>query len=264
MSVTDFRKPPEERFERVANFRDLAGHTTRDGRRVLPGRLLRSGHLGRATPADIETLGRFGLRKIFDFRTANDIASDGEDRLPTGAESIRLPMPDPAGGRGIRQIIEESSPTDLEAHFGDGRAEAMMRESAAGLVRERREPYGVFLRQLAETSGTPALFHCSAGKDRAGWAGSVVLLTLGVSEDEVIEQYLLSNRAAEEIVDSQRTHDREIWADVLRPLIEVRTEYIEASFTAVREEWGDFDGYLEVGLGIGDAEREAIRENLLD
>jgi protein-tyrosine phosphatase len=262
--LTDFREPSKHRFERIANFRDLAGHTTRDGRRLAPGRLLRSGHLGRASNADVETLTGLGLRKIYDFRTAADIAVDGADRLPSGAESVLLPMPDPAQGRGIREIIEESGPDDLETHFGDGKAEAMMIESAAGLVRERREPYGVFLRALAEPSGLPGLFHCSAGKDRAGWAGSVVLLTLGVPEDQVIEQYLLSNRATAQIADSQKTHGREIWGEVLRPLLEVRLEYIEASFTAVREEWGDFEGYLEQGLGITEEQREAIRKNLLD
>jgi protein-tyrosine phosphatase len=262
--LTDFRKPSPHRFERVANFRDLAGHTTRDGRRVAPGRLLRSGHLGRATDADLVILSGFGLRRVYDFRTQSDITSDGADRLPEGTESMCLPMPDPASGRGIRELIDESGPDELEIHFGDGKAEAMMMESAAGLVRERREPYGVFLRALAEESGVPALFHCSAGKDRAGWAASVVLLTLGVPEDQVIEQYLLSNRAAAEIVDGQRTHGREIWADVLRPLLEVREEYIQSSFDTVRREWGDFDGYLERGLGITETERDAIRRNLLD
>ena len=56
----------------------------------------------------------------------------------------------------------------------------------------------------------------------------------------------------------------EFWHDALAPLIGVRPEYIQASFDAVREDWGDFDGYLAKGLGITDAEREAICENLLE
>lgn len=261
--MTDYRKQPH-RFERVANFRDLGGHTTRDGRRLPHGRLFRSGHLAHASDADRAILASFGLRKVFDFRTASDIELDGRDRLPEGVESVLLPMPDPARSRGIREILEESGPDRLEEFFGGGKAEAMMRESAAGLVRERREPYGHFLRALASPDAFPALFHCSAGKDRAGWAGSVVLLTIDVPEEEVIEQYLLSNRAAEEIIARQRTHGREIWDDVLRPLLEVRREYVEAAFEAVREDWGSFDGYLEKGLGITAAERDAIRRNLLD
>jgi protein-tyrosine phosphatase len=262
--MTDFRKPPTHRFERIANFRDLGGHRTEDGRLLPRGRLFRSGHLGHASESDRTILASFGLRKVFDFRTASDITLDGHDQLPEGAVSIRLPMPDPAQGQDIREILEESGPDRLHEFFGDGKAEAMMRGSAAGLVRERREPYGQFLRALAEPDAFPALFHCSAGKDRAGWAGSVVLLTLGVPEEEVIEQYLLSNRAAEQIIERQATHGREVWSDVLRPLLEVRREYIEASFEAVREDWGDFEGYLEEGLGVTREQRDAIRRNLLD
>ena len=52
--------------------------------------MLRSGHLGRASNADVETLAGLGLRKVYDFRTASDIAVDGADRLPSGAESVLL------------------------------------------------------------------------------------------------------------------------------------------------------------------------------
>ncbi len=262
--MTDFRELPSQKFERIANFRDLGGHTTHDGRRVASGRLLRSGHLGRASDTDLETLAPYGLRCIFDFRTASDIEAEGADRLPGSAESLRLPMPDPVKGRGIREMMEESTPDQLEGLFGNGKAEKMMSDSAAGLVRERREPYGIFLKALANAGKVPALFHCSAGKDRAGWAGSVALLTVGVPEDQVIEQYLLSNRAAAQIIAQASTAGNEFWHEALQPLVGVREAYIQASFDTVREDWGDFDGYLRDGLGVTDAEREAIRHNLLE
>jgi protein-tyrosine phosphatase len=262
--VSPFREPTH-RFEQVANFRDLGGHTTRDGRRVRRGRLYRSGHLGHATERDVETLASLGLRRVFDFRTETDIALDGRDRLPPGVDRVQLPMPDPAAGDDIRSMIESSGPEALEDLFGSGRAEAMMERSAAGLVRERRRPYAGFLAALAEPESVPALFHCSAGKDRAGWAASVVLLALGVDEDEVVEQYLLSNRAAEEILDRTRgSSEREFWSELLRPVLEVRRSYVEASFEAVHIEWGGVEGYLREGLGIGDAQREQLRENLLE
>ena len=262
--MAEFRKPPEIRFEKVANFRDMGGHTTRDGRRLARGRLLRAGHLGEATDADLARLEPFGLRRVFDFRTEADIALEGADRLTSGAESVRLPMPDPARGSDIRALMENATLDDLHDLFGDGKAERMMMESAAGLVRERREPYSIFLKALAEPGHVPALFHCSAGKDRAGWAGSVVLLTLGVPEDQVVEQYLLSNRAAEEIIERNRDRGGNFFHEALEPLIGVRESYIRASFDAVDADWGSFDAYLEKGLGVTDAEREAIRENLLE
>jgi protein-tyrosine phosphatase len=266
--VSPFREPPTQRFEQVANFRDLGGHTTRDGRRVRRGRLYRSGHLAHATERDVETLASLGLRRVFDFRTETDIAFDGHDRLPAGVEHVQLPTPDPAVGDDVRStietVIETRGPDALQQLFGAGRAQAMMERSAAGLVRERRRPYAGFLAALAQPDAVPALFHCSAGKDRAGWAASVVLLALGVDEDEVLEQYLLSNRAAEEILERQRGLGREFWSDLLLPLLEVRRSYIEASFEAVRVEWGGFDRYLSEGLGIDDAQHEQLRENLLE
>ena len=260
----EYRNPSDHPFEQVFNFRDLGGHTTHDGRRVARGRLLRSGHLGHASETDVAILSRYGLRRVFDFRTATDIGIEGADRLPPGASNVLLPMPDPAKGGDIRKLMTENPPEKLAEIFGNGRAEAMMRDAAAGLVRERREPYSLFLKELARTTAVPALFHCSAGKDRAGWAGSVVLLTLGVPEEQVIEQYLLSNRAAEAIIEHNRMPGREKWSGVLAPLIGVREEYIQSSFEAVRQDWGNFDGYLRDGLRITDAEREGIRANLLE
>ena len=71
-----FRDPPALVFDRIANFRDLGGHTTRDGARVRSGRLFRSGHLAHASDADVMRLAGLGLRRVFDFRTLADIETD--------------------------------------------------------------------------------------------------------------------------------------------------------------------------------------------
>jgi protein-tyrosine phosphatase len=262
--MSPYRAHPEIRFERITNFRDMGGHTTRDGRRLARGRLLRAGHLGEATERDLALLAPYGLRRVFDFRTPADIELEGADRLPPTAENVLLPMPDPARGSDIRGMMENATVDDLEDLFGGGKAERMMMESAAGLVRERREPYSLFLKALAEPGHVPALFHCSAGKDRAGWAASVVLLTVGVPEDQVIEQYLLSNRAAEEIIERNRHRGGNFWHPSLEPLIGVQEAYVRASLEAVASDWGDFDTYLAEGLGVTNEEREAIRHNLLE
>jgi len=262
--LAPFRQPPTIEFERVANFRDLGGHTTADGLRVRPGRLFRSGHLGHASDDDVALLARLGIRRVFDFRTEADIEVDGADRLPEGATHLRLPMPDPAGGEDIRALMQDRNPVAMHETFGEGKAHDMMVRSAAGLVRERRAPYSMFLIELAREESLPALFHCSAGKDRAGWAGSVVLLTLGVPEEEVIEQYLLSNRELEGILDRLPSEDLEEWGELLGPLIEVREEYIRASFEAMHAEWGTFDRYLHEGLDIDEAQREQLRKQLLE
>ena len=260
-----FREPHALKFDAIANFRDLGGHRTRDGRRLCSGRLFRSGHLGRASQRDRELLAGLGIRRVFDFRTPRDIESDGADQLPLGAEAVLLPMHDPSTAKDLRGLIESATPEELEEMFGNGGAEQLMQRGAAGLVEKRSAQYAEFLAGLADSEAYPALFHCSAGKDRAGWAGSVVLLALGVDEAEVIEQYLLSNRAADEIAASTGggTHI-DNWRGLLLPLLQVRREYIEASFQAVRDEYGDFDTYLRKALDFSDAQRNRLQAHLLE
>jgi protein-tyrosine phosphatase len=262
--LSPFRTPHSANFERIANFRDLGGHTTRDGARVRRDRLFRSGHLGHASDADIEQLAALGIRRVFDFRNLADIESDGGDRLPDGTRHHRLPMPNPAAARDLRSLIQGATPDKMEELFGEGRAAALMVDSAAELVRDRNEVYAEFLAELARAESLPALFHCSAGKDRAGWAGTVVLLALGVDEEQVVEQYLLSNRNLAGIR-KRLDGDRDVaWGGYLRPFLEVRPEYIESSFAAMRETWGSFDRYLAEGLSISDQQRDQLRELLLD
>jgi protein-tyrosine phosphatase len=264
--VSPFRDPHPVVLGRVANFRDLGGHTTRDGARLRPGRIFRSGHLAHASDEDLKQLAELGVRRIFDFRTEADIAAEGGDRLPDGASYLRLPMPDPARHQDLRGMINGADEHSMEELFGDGRAAALMREAAELLVRERRDAYRLFLGELAREDYRPALFHCSAGKDRAGWAGSLVLLALGVEEEQVVEQYLLSNRSLAEMRARIASEEggRSSWGALLKPFLEVRREYIEASFAAVQADWGGFDRYLQEGLGVTHAERDQLRESLLE
>lgn len=249
----------------ISNFRDVGGCPTRDGRRVRAGRLFRSGHLGGASDEDLERLRELGIRTVIDFRGAQDEDADGPARLPRGARRVRIPMSDPASAPDIRDLLYRSDAAGLERILGGGGAERMMCQAAAGLVTERCAEFGSLLRALAELHPLPALMHCSAGKDRTGWAASLVLLVLGVDEDDVIEHYLLSNEHRreenEQLLANPRAGMDPEW---IRPFLEVRAEYLRAALAAAAERFGSFDRYVEVGLGVDDATLARLRAELID
>ena len=253
-------------FEGVVNFREIAGYEGADGRRMREGRLYRSGHWGRATDADREGMRSLGIGRVIDFRNPGDLGIDGHDQLPEEVEHLSFAMVDPARGDDIRSRIEKAhTPELLHEAFGDGKAEALMREAAAALVEKRCEQYSSFLAALAEPDAPPALFHCSAGKDRAGWAASITLLALGVSEDDVIAEYLKTNESIHQLADANRGPRDFDWIEgPLRGLMIVQEDYARSSFDAATRLYGSVEGYLRDGLGLDDAKRDRLRENLLE
>lgn len=256
-------RPPEIRT--ISNFRDVGGAATRAGRRVRRGLLYRSGHLGSASAEDLAALAGLGIRTVIDFRGAQDLEGDGAGRLPPGACLVRLPMSDPAAGGEIRDLLYRADAAGLERVLGGGGAERMMRAAAAGLVTDRCTEFGALLRGLAGAHPLPALMHCSAGKDRTGWAASILLLVLGASEDDVIEHYLLSNEYRREENERLLASPRDgLQPEWIRPFLEVRAEYAHAALAAAALRFGSFDAYVEVGLGVDAASRERLAALLLE
>ncbi|HEX7095446.1 MAG TPA: tyrosine-protein phosphatase [Acidimicrobiales bacterium] len=254
-------------LEGVRNFRDIGGHRTVDGRRVRTRKVFRAGHLAAATDADLQVLEELGVSLVIDFRGPIDIAAEGEDRLPPRARLVRIPMHDPARGADIRTILFESPPEVLLARFGDGRAaEAMVRGACAFVTDARRvEQYGLMLRTIIDNEDGATVIHCSAGKDRTGWAASLMLLALGVPEQTVIEHYLESNAhqrdRSERLAQLARAG---IDPTTLQPFFEVREEYKRAALEALERSWGGIEGYLRDGLCISDEELARFRATMLE
>ncbi|GLZ79869.1 hypothetical protein Afil01_46760 [Actinorhabdospora filicis] len=252
-------------LEGALNVRDLGGYTTVDGRTVAAGRLFRGAALGRATDADLGVLAGLGLKTVVDFRTPGEIASSGADRLPDGAAEVLLPV----GGGNLDEYYVTA--TDAEARerlLGGGRAEQVL----AGINRafvaedEQRAQFAVALALIAD--GGPLLFHCTAGKDRTGWLAAIVLTALDVPRDQVMADYLLSNRyflpVGEAMLAKMAQSGLDIDPGLYRPLIEQRPAYLEAAFDEAEARYGSFAAFLAEGLDAGPGTVARLREALLD
>lgn len=252
-------------LQNVTNFRELGGHETSDGRRVKKRHLFRSSHWGRASDDDVSLLQSYGVGLVIDFRSEDDIVLEGADRLPPGTRRVSVATVDPSAGTDVRSLIKEGKLDEIRREFGNGGAHRYMLRGAERLVTHRSETFGRFLRCLCEPDFSPTLFHCSAGKDRAGWGASLTLLALGVDEVSVVDHYLLSNT----MFKPDKQHgwatplDAEISA-LLSPMVGVQADYAEASIAAAKREWGGMDEYIRDGLGISDAQRSQLQENWLE
>ena len=254
-------------FERVVNFRDFGGCPTDDGGRVRRGVLYRSAHLGEATDADLALLEQLGVGLVIDFRGPSDKEQEGHNRLPAGVRELPIPMYDPARGNDPRVVLYSAPPEEVARVYPPGRALEQMVAASESFVAnaDRARQYGEMLRAIIEEDGAPILIHCSAGKDRTGWGAAVVHLALGVPQEHIVADYMLSNsfrrNRAERLEELERAG---LDPELLAPFFGVHENYINQSFLAVDHHYGSVAQYLRDGLGIEDALIERFRGVMID
>ncbi|MEW2359110.1 tyrosine-protein phosphatase [Spirillospora sp. NPDC029432] len=260
---------PADLLQGTANFRDLGGYRTFHGFRVENGLVYRADALNHATDADLETLAGLGVRRVVDFRTPLEVSTDGADRLPAGLESTARPVSDTGMFEELMGAIASKDPARQEAVLGGGRGEEIMRGLYRSFVTdpESRAMFGRTLRDLADRSATPLVFHCTSGKDRTGWLSYVLLEALGVPHRTAQRDFLLSNdyRRAADAAARERLRAAGYMRnpDLLIPMQEVRADYLAASLDQVRRSYGSLDRYLRYGLGVDPRTQARLRHHLL-
>ena len=232
----------------ASNFRDLGGYKTIDGRTTRWRHIFRSNHLGQLTAADVEIVRALGVRSAFDFRGVEERA---------------------AGVCVVNEIAVHSLPIEptvvaaLRAELAEGRLTApvaleLMRESYRNYVRHNTHSFRMLFGHLLEDRA-PLVIHCTAGKDRTGFASALILHVLGVPDDVIAEDYLLTNRHYKR----DATAATDLPEDVRNAIGNVEASYLAAAFEAVGKEYGDLETYLRDGLKLGIAERTALKERYL-
>ncbi len=246
----------------IRNFRDFGGYQTEDNRVVRSGHLFRSAHFSDSSPEELNYVQELGLRFLVDLRHAperrrqpNKYHDDHQMRLfevkdrADAADQVYAPHE-----MFMKEELEKSE---------DAR-NYMLRSYTA------RPHDPVFIDSFSETlkfmarEASPFVIHCAAGKDRTGTLAAIIQKTLGVSDVDVMSDYMLTMEAVD--VDSflepaasfmtkrfNRSYDPE-W---LRPMFGVEPAYLEAALGAI----GDFDNYLDNILGIGPDLQTAIKAN---
>ena len=258
---------PAGPFEQVLNFREMGGLPAGGRATIRHGLLYRSGHWSQATAADVDALAAYGLASIVDFRTEIDRRGDGgPNRIPTGPEYLEFEVIDSSGrGHEIRSVLMSGDQAAIEERFGNGQAEAFASEGVIemALDEEKQRVFARFLDVVADSARRPVLFHCSAGKDRAGWAATLVGLALGVPDDALIEHYEASNihRPVEQRLAYYA--ERGVDASVLRPFLRVDGSYQRAGLAAIDERWPSREAYLADALDFGPDRIEKLRADLL-
>ena len=241
------------------NTRELGGYKTTDGKSIKWGMLYRSDKLSDISKTDQKYLQTLGIKKIVDFRSEEEKTED-PDIIPEGIDYIEMPISvDGAMRSKIEAVLKGETDKEVKSFLVDANRE---------FVTSYTDVYENFLRGLIDEDA-PTLFHCTAGKDRAGFAAAITLIALGVSRETVIKDYMKTNaftqERIEEILDQIELMSLyQTDAEILRPLIGVERVYIETAFKTAEEKYGSLENFIRDGLNISDEDIQKLRNRFLE
>ena len=257
----DYRKLP---FTGAHNFRDLGGYKTEDGRALKWGKIYRSDDLHLLTDEDLKYLSRLNIKSVVDFRSDEERESE-PDRLNPDMTQLLLPIkfqPEEVDDETLKNLMKNLT-------FGTLDSSNLLRDFNIVIVKDFATEYKKFFRHVIENNAEPIVFHCTAGKDRAGFASAMILTVLGVPREKVIEDYLLTNTYVKDHVDSEmleielKTFFRAD-TDNLRKINLVEERYIQAAFDTIDSEWGGMDNYISGALGLSEEDILKLKDFYLE
>ncbi|MFT5485083.1 MAG: protein-tyrosine phosphatase [Halieaceae bacterium] len=246
------------KLQGTPNFRDFGGYTNTAGKSVKWGYLFRSGHLADLTVSDTERVADLELELICDFRQE-------EEQL---RERSRLP--DRAKPRVEALCITPGNLLEMVTRREDNHRSDMFdfmvsinRDFALG----QRDQYAAMFQHMLDTEQGRTLVHCAAGKDRTGFAAAIILMSLGVSRETVMVDYLLTSQyffPDREVARIAEKYALDMDPESVLPMLEVHPEYLQAALAAIDEHYPSIDDYLSEHLGVDASALAELRRRYLD
>eukprot|EP00756_Hemistasia_phaeocysticola_P004055 Hpha_TRINITY_DN12609_c0_g1::TRINITY_DN12609_c0_g1_i1::g.49881::m.49881/K01104/E3.1.3.48; protein-tyrosine phosphatase len=255
---------------KLSNLRCVFGMKGAGGRKVKAGEIFRSARLNPLPRHDSSLLSELGVRLIVDLRTPAEVKMHPdkfpEDFTAKGGVYKQYLVVDGDLMRTIMKLLRAPIP-DQE------KAEEMRKEMTTvteNCAQNHGEKFGDIVQRVADGEG-PCLIHCTAGKDRTGWGVAVLLKLLGVSDEDVMADYLLSNKlwhaTARKFAIFLRLFCLGRCTPVaFAPALLVDETYLRSGLDAVRTRWGTWEAYAlaKDGLRLDQGTLDRLRSRLLE
>ena len=218
------------------NFRDMGGYKTITGKYVKWGKVFRSDKMSNLTQPDLDYLNNIPILTVVDFRSEEEIAESPDKKPASVVNSYELTI-NPGSHSSISDVLE----------LINQNGEDFMNEVYRSLVSDPAiiTRYKTLFSLFQDEEKLPLLFHCTAGKDRTGMGAALFLASLGVDENIIFEDYMISNNQLEDkyirLMDSMPQ---------LKALMEVRYQYLQAGFDKIKKDHGSIENYLQNVLEV--------------
>ncbi len=237
-------------LEGCVNFRDLGGYPVSCGRHLRWRILYRSDSLHALSAADVFRFRHeLGITEIVDLRSTSELENEGRGLLETEPIGFHhLPLFDGRSMSAKRDAVMNPS----------------LGERYIAMMDVAHEPIARVIDALARAKGG-VVHHCAAGKDRTGVISAVLLGVLGVPDDLIVADYVLSSENIDAII--ERVMSMRGYGDTLKAMpadtMHAKPETMEEVVADVASRYGSMSGYLRKS-GVSEATLECLRAKCLD
>lgn len=238
------------------NIRDLGGYPTLDGSTTRWKKLLRGGRLSGLTPSDQHLLSAYEIKIICDFRNANEYQQD-VTKLSQQSNAVIHNLSISPGNQQSIVDISLINANDMARWM-----QQLNRELALNHSQRFRQMFELLL----NTNGGAFLFHCSAGKDRTGFAAALILSALDVPRSTIMEDYLLTAQyyppagELDYLTNKYAADNPDVDLELFATLTSTRREFLDAALNAVDEHYGSINNYLETEIGLNAQKRRQLKQ----
>ena len=253
----------------TSNFRDYGGQLTKEGKQVVWGKLFRTGHMAEMSEADKQALLQLNIQAICDFRSDEEV-----NRQPSQLPSHLIPTAIAVAPGSAANLFSAINDEHIDEQTIDG----FMQEINRDLVNSHQSSYRQMFNVLIEQAESSSIIHCSAGKDRTGFAGLLVLAALGVELEAIMSDYLRTNEYLDITKEVDRwavSHDRAASAlhngksikpinrKALALILKVKRSYLQAAIDTMDSQYGGIDNYLRTQMALTDNDFAILKQHYL-
>jgi len=246
----------------VVNFRDMGGLKTLEGRKVKKGILFRAAELTGLTEEDRRFLETLNLKYVFDYRN-NDEAERKPDPVIGQAKNERVPV-----NIDDKTTAHASSEDMVKSEFYKTLTKEMLTNMYAKMPIQNASYQRLMTLLKKPEENLPLVHHCTGGRDRTGVGSMLILMSLGVPYETVIEDFLLSNHTLEDFHNQMFDEAAKYVSDQelvqFKDALLLQEIYLQASMDSIESSYGNFETYLVEEFGITEKIRESIKDFCLE
>jgi protein-tyrosine phosphatase len=198
------------------------------------------------TADDVAQLVGLGLSRVYDFRGVTERVAHLFTAPGVSVHSLAI---EPTVVQALHDFAAKNKTLTPQI------AAELMQQTYRDFVNHNSARFKELFAHLLDHD-SPLVFHCTAGKDRTGFAAALILLALGVDRDAVMQDYLLTNALykAPDLVGGGAP------PEVRAVIATVQEDFLNAGLEVVEADFGSVAAYLDVALGLGAGQQARLRE----